>query len=165
MRRAASDPATLASILAWLLRSPFSSIGQAPDDFSFLWPDPSRFSASNFWICCSCLGLCQGALVFLRRCSVQSLWSRGSFQLKDRTVPGSDFQLPFTGVCALLRACLTSSIWFSIPVHLASGCSSQTSSLRQDSHAGTVSFSRFSSSVRWFWNRFLSSVGASTDCC
>jgi hypothetical protein len=141
------EVAVTSSILAWLLRSPFSSIGEAPDDFSFLWPDQSRFSASDFWICCSRLGLCQGTLVFLRRCSIQSLWGLGSFQLKDRTVPSSDFQLPFTGICALLRACLTSSIWFSIPVHLASGCSSQTSSLCQDSHAGTVSFSRFSSSV------------------
>jgi hypothetical protein len=33
------------------------------DDFSFLWPDSSHFSASDFWFCCSRLGLRQGALV------------------------------------------------------------------------------------------------------
>jgi hypothetical protein len=113
-----------------------------------------------------------------------SLWSLGSFQLKDRTVPGSDFQLPFAGVCALpcaprssprflcvpvpcfaLNLVSTSSIWFSISVHLASGCCSPTSRLRQDSHARTTPFSRFISFVRRFQSRFLSSVGASTDFC
>jgi hypothetical protein len=113
-----------------------------------------------------------------------SLWNLGLFQLKDRTVPGFDFQLPFTGVCALLCAprsspkflCVpvpcfalhlvsTSSIWFSVSVHLASGCCSPTSRPCQDSRARMAPFSRFISFVRWFQSRFLNSVGASIDFC
>jgi hypothetical protein len=99
-------------------------------------------------------------------------------------MPGSNFQLSFAGVCALLCAprssprflCVpvpcfalhlvsTSFIWFSVSVHLASGCCSPTSRPCQDTCARTAPFSRFISFVHWFQSRFLSSIGASTDFC